>query len=115
MDAKEFKRMYEQDWPPPLEIPADAPKPWCVMGDGRAVRNVMTTDYYAPPRDNRYWQTASGPVANVTHRDQLRGIRGGTLFVLCPPAGFSREQAAIYEEARVCGFEIRDFPTKRGT
>ena len=113
MDRDDFRKMYQQEWPPPLELPADAPQPWLVIGDARAVRNVMQSDYYAPPRENLYWQTTSGPVANVTHREHIRGARGGTLFVLVPGSGFSEEHIRIIDEAYARGFTVRDLPTKR--
>ena len=114
MSSREFCSQFEQNWPTALEIPADAPQPWLVMGDAAAIRCVMRSDYFSPPRSGLRWQTATGYVTQVSHSNHVRGCRDGTLFVLPHPAGWTTEMKRIAEEAVVYGFAIRDLPTKRG-
>lgn len=81
----------EQQWPAPeREIAPSHPKPWYVAGyTSRALDAVLRMDYGAERRNDIVYETCTGTVRRVSHPEHLYGLRGGTLFVLFDPRGYS--------------------------
>lgn len=108
----DFRQQYQQQWPPVLELPSDAPKPWFVAAhDGKALDNVMRSDYGAARCQNGVYRLSGGDARRVYEADQLYGISGGTLFYIDrsyqTPAGLAR----IIDTAVSRRLEVRRLPT----
>ena len=109
MDRDEVRRRLEQEWPfPERKIDASKPRPWLVTGySARALRNVMMIDYGARIHANGDFETAEGRLIAFARMDELRGFRGGTVFVLSDPTQRrTKWLLPLLDEASVRGMEL---------
>lgn len=112
LDGRQLDRsQYEQQWPLPMSVDRDLPKPWCVAAySGAALGNVMRSDYGAAYRDGCFI-VDGGEMLRVYKSGDLYGMHGGTLSVLYGN-GSCTELDRIMDVARERGIRVETLATR---
>lgn len=104
------RSQYEQQWPLPMAVNRELPKPWFVAAyAGSALGNVLRSDYGATYRDGVFI-VDGGEMKRVYRSNELHGAKGGTLFVLYGHGGSDLDR--ILEVAHHRGLHIADLETR---
>ena len=113
-DRKSDRSQHEQQWPSPLSLDKNLPRPWYVAAySGAALGNVLRSDYGATYRDGVF-HVDGGEMLRVHRSGDLYGTHGGTLFVLYDPKwGPQTELHRICEVAHGRGIRVEGLPDRR--